>query len=684
MLKQIFIWVICSNFSINYLNSQISNPELLYSGVGNVKDALYSDFNNDSIPDLIVSRRPSSGSLTGLTLLCFGYYTEFNQLAFREDTIVQKTFDKIFLFDFDEDGDEDLVALGGHNGECFSIYRNDFNTFTFTLDIPNIFIDSCLNLLEIIDINHDGKKDLFFIETKNYSDNGKLAINTGQGQFSISDLATYNGDYFIADVNNDNIDDFIFENPKQGEILYLRSNLNTYTTIKLDSTFTYNKNMVDVGDYNGDNEMDYCYLNRDTDSIYIVFSCDINRKSTMVLHHTEGSPYFVDINKDGIKDIYFVRIYNHQLFINDGKGNFIFETKVDKIQPHYPSSKIIYENFDTLSKKSTYIEFSESRVGVFEIIDNKPIFYLGIFESSIFESLDDFESRDIDYDGIPDLVICSRSAGKISYLKGLKNKKFAQNFTDIVSDELGVMNFTFADFNKDGIQDLMYSSFDAGNLIIKYGNADGKFGNKNYLARDVHLLISSSAADYENDGYPDIIYSSPHDSVVYYISNKLGEFQDQVLLSSQNYYGRLISKDLDKDGDIDFLIEDYNNINLNNFVEFINDGEGNFSLSNNVFSPISKNYYFVDLDNDRIEEYIYVHKNENNTSSFRIFKFVNNKFEFWKDVPDVTLVGFGVTFYLIDMNGDKLLDIILKNGYQRCFLFTQRPVFWLGLYPTDI
>lgn len=79
------------------LNSQISIPEVLYKGVGEVNSAVCSDFNNGSIPDLIVARKEINAQDKGLLLLCYGYYTAYGQLAFREDTIIQKEYRRIHI-----------------------------------------------------------------------------------------------------------------------------------------------------------------------------------------------------------------------------------------------------------------------------------------------------------------------------------------------------------------------------------------------------------------------------------------------------------------------------------------------------------------------------------------------------------------------------------------------------------
>jgi hypothetical protein len=641
------------------LNSQISTPEVLYKGVGKVNSAVCSDFNNDSIPDLIVARKEINAQDKGLLLLCFGYYTAYGQLAFREDTIIQKVYSRILLFDHDYDGDDDIVAESSNAIDCFEIFKNENNVFSLTTDKPQLLRDSCINILEIRDFDHDGLKDIFYKSPNTYPEIVKIAFNKGQGNFTVTPLTNMAGDFLIADINKDGIDDIILENRNDKKLIYLESDQGNFNVVNIDTIFGYDKNIIGLDDYNGDGHIDLGYADSVKDSLYIIYNVKNNSYRTAIIaNYWVPDLTFIDVNSDGHKDIYSER----SIFINDGQGNFEFLRAIPSSHAQYPISNIIYQYIDTSNHTSLLINNNGSNIRIYQLTGNQSKTYFGIFDSAVFNSLDDIETIDVDNDGILDLVVCSRWGHAVSFIKGLKNKKFAKALTPIAHDEYGAYDVSFADFNRDGIKDVMYSSIWGGNVIVKYGLGNGKFGDKNILAQYQSLVRGSAAGDFENDGYPDIVYSSLEDEIMYFISNKNGIFQNQIVVADHIQFESIVSKDLDKDGDIDLLVAGIEG-NESNWLSYINDGIGNFQKGSKNFNSKNYNNLFVDIDNDGVEEFFYIKEIDANTSRFVIEKFQNGTFVFWKEVPDIILNPPFVSFPMIDVNGDKLLDIILKNGY---------------------
>ncbi len=137
---------------------------------------------------------------------------------------------------------------------------------------------------------------------------------------------------------------------------------------------------------------------------------------------------------------------------------------------------------------------------------------------------------DLTGDGIPDLVVDNYAADTIWVLLGKGNGTFQAPLIYPAGQGPGFAGpspVTVADLTGDGIPDLIYPDYAAGNVAVRLGNGNGTFG-------PVHTFpvgkgaYQVSVADLTGDGTPDLIVDNAvDDTVSVLLGNGNGTFQPQ-------------------------------------------------------------------------------------------------------------------------------------------------------------
>ena len=182
-----------------------------------------------------------------------------------------------------------------------------------------------------------------------------------------------------------------------------------------------------------------------------------------------------------------------------------------------------------------------------------------------------------------------------------------------------------------------------GKVAIEYGDGNGGFNNKSYILEDLKLLWGSELADFEGDGYPDIIATSLLDSLIYFVRNKEGVFQNPEVIDSNKRFTTTHSADFERDGDIDLIVSGQ--------IRYFNDGQGNFS-SGSFYYPDDQFRIEADFDDDGEKEVVFA-----NNQSLSIYKYSPTGYVEW---IRFSAPGFysGSEVAVIDYDGDGDLDII--------------------------
>jgi hypothetical protein len=150
-----------------------------------------------------------------------------------------------------------------------------------------------------------------------------------------------------------------------------------------------------------------------------------------------------------------------------------------------------------------------------------------------------------------------------------------------------------ADLNSDGFEDFIVSNF--GNLFGSLAWFDGKTLKENILSNDPGARVVYHI-DFDRDGKKDILalMTQGRESIVFFRNVGNGRFEQKSLLVFPPYFGSSFfeAKDLDFDGDLDFVYTNGDNADLSIIKKpfhgvriYINNGKDGFQES--YFYPIN-------------------------------------------------------------------------------------------------
>ena len=477
-----------------------------------------------------------------------------------------------------------------------------------------------LNDIQVADLDNDGDEDILTASWDKIS----LYRNEGRGVFS-KQIVILKGSFridalAIADMDGDGRKDIVFAvttarwntfgsvqgikwiknkgNNQFEEPVTIKERLEKYgSTIKFQ-----------VVDLDNDKDLDI------VTSFGTLFKNDGNNK----FYQEEIQPFVynmvvADLNKDGFVDLIGVA-ENHllQWWKNDGKGDF--------------KTVEIYTN-------NTYM--------------NSPI-----------------EVGDLDNDGDNDLVygldFGQKSDSTIILInRNQGGEKFSDPIRISVIFGWSINNLKFADIDKDGYSDIIFTKDDYPAYLFSYKNdGNGNFKEqvillKTFTAGDGRLALS----DIDKDQDFDIVYGIGKDELGLLINNdKAGfsPFKNLIQPKTQDVRA-LKSVDLDGDGDLDILAVSYKGGHT--LVWFKNLQKGNFSeqlpILDDVYGAIDAKVMDIDEDGDFDIALI---------TGGNIFWLQNNGdkgFSRFESLP------WSIVCYNIcqgDLNGDGHLDIVISHS----------------------
>jgi len=184
----------------------------------------------------------------------------------------------------------------------------------------------------------------------------------------------------------------------------------------------------------------------------------------------------------------------------------------------------------------------------------------------------DLAIGDFSGDGKADVAVTSSISGNISILLGNGDGSFQAATSVFVTTPVvtqggpsGLGVIAAADFNKDGKQDLVISTFSAfsqGNIFLLTGNGDGTFAAPQTLFANIESY-SLVAADFDGDGKTDLMLGVVNDSTLvsgtgthaalYYRGNGDGSFQPYQLLYGGETMHSIAVADFNGDGKLDLV-----------------------------------------------------------------------------------------------------------------------------------
>jgi hypothetical protein len=202
---------------------------------------------------------------------------------------------------------------------------------------------------------------------------------------------------------------------------------------------------------------------------------------------------------------------------------------------------------------------------------------------------------DLNGDGKLDLVVSNFLANTVSVLLGNGDgtfqapRQFAVGVvktTFVPGVDTEVLNFRqrrdvrLADFNRDGILDIVVTNYDSGDVSVLLGNGDGTFQTQRRFDATPHPL-GLAVGDVNNDGIPDLVVidSTPANipnNIAVLLGNGDGTFQPEKIFQEPRvlFLANVLLADFNHDGKLDLAV---GGGQLSGTDIYIGNGDGTFT-----------------------------------------------------------------------------------------------------------
>jgi uncharacterized protein (TIGR03437 family) len=520
------------------------------AGIGTSAAAAW-DFNGDGKDDLAVVNM-QDGTVTIMLGSATGKLT-----MGKTYTVAAGSFPtSIVVADINGDGFADIV-VAGYQG-LVTLLGNGDGTFRIGPSTPLL---NAMSFLATGDFNKDGKVDIAFAD---YQDGFlDIMIGNGDGTFQIAPaqyLIGFNAQpFWVEDFDGDGNLDIVFAGGHPDALITMPY---TQTVGVLfgngDGTFAgapaysigYAYSMV-AADFNGDGKPDLAIAGEGSTNILLGGGGSKFRAGTRL--NAGGTPAQIataDFNGDAKLDL----VVDNAVFLGNGDGTFQPLQTVPGTASD--ADGVAVGDFNNDHKLDLAVaNYSENTVTIATGNGNGTFtagatLQVGNNPGAIF-------AADFNRDGNLDLavvnagfVFMTNNPGSLSILLGKGDGTFQKAVSYTLPTEFWPNSINSADFNKDGIPDLVLTAALPGfgnTLVVFIGNGDGTF--KPGVLYPTDFGPSTVAiADFNGDGHLDLIV--PHccgdTDVTYLLGNGDGTFQPEKIIM---YAGANASVVADFNGD---------------------------------------------------------------------------------------------------------------------------------------
>jgi len=199
---------------------------------------------------------------------------------------------------------------------------------------------------------------------------------------------------------------------------------------------------------------------------------------------------------------------------------------------------------------------------------------------------------DLNKDGKQDYLVCEYGnlKGALSWMENMGgDNKFVRH---VIRESPGAIKACLNDYNNDGLTDLFVLFAQGDESIFLFTNkGNGKFEERQLLRfPPVYGSTYMELADFNKDGFPDIIYTcgdnadysvilKPYHGVYIYLNDGKNNFTKKYFFHINGCF-KAMARDFDGDGDLDIaaisFFADYQHRPEEGFVYFENNGDYNF------------------------------------------------------------------------------------------------------------
>jgi len=207
-------------------------------------------------------------------------------------------------------------------------------------------------------------------------------------------------------------------------------------------------------------------------------------------------------------------------------------------------------------------------------------------------------AADFNSDGILDLVGAAQNGTEFLFLQGNGDGTFKAARTTTAPSQ--VLNIAASDFNGDGTLDTFYVDGTANNLVIFQGNGNGTFRAPATIGLTGGGTFHAVSADWDGDGDKDILVTSETDNFLrVYENSGAGTFSFRIS-SNVGISAYLVhAQDFNGDGKDDVVLANTGSLSVK-----LSQGNGNFSSSFSDAPGFPTSLASGDFNNDGIKDLV--------------------------------------------------------------------------------
>lgn len=534
---------------------QSYTQRVLLSGISGIQDMQLTDFNGDSLQDLILTQP----NLQRILFLENQGNLSFTNSRTLLSGAVAAAPTRIISSDIDGDADQDLVVYGVSNGSIY-LLTNDGEA-NFGLPVELISGVSSLSDLQVIDIEGDGDFDILYADRANDSvfwienlENETFGLpqlisaqvrgvssinaadlngdghrdviaasreddrilwypNVGGRNFpttaSIARLAdVYRPDWVhVVDLNGDAALDVLVGSFEEGELVwYPNDGMNGFDSLRVVTEFRIGLTSIEAIDFDGDSDVDILVTDQNTNRV-MLFENDGEGVFTggTLSDAVSGAAdvVAVDINQDGNMDFISAARLSGRLTIHYDDGNSDFASNNQTLMSSFSGvSKVVAADLN-LDNRIDIVAASASSGNIQVFLQQAAsTFSSYVITGSMAEGVSDMLLRDINRDGLPELLIASESRNRLLFYR---NDGSSLNGSVIIDSNAGGISDIHA-YDLDGDDDLdILAANTTVDRLVWYENSVGVFGQQTVIDQNIEGPSSVTTGDIDNDGVDDIV-----------------------------------------------------------------------------------------------------------------------------------------------------------------------------------
>ncbi len=254
---------------------------------------------------------------------------------------------------------------------------------------------------------------------------------------------------------------------------------------------------------------------------------------------------------------------------------------------------------------------------------------------------------DFNGDGIEDFVF-QRNAGGLFGLLGTSSG----TFTQLDTDGLPGNPMAAADFNNDGITDVI--SISSGAAFLSLGTGDGHLSpNFAAVSSTVDPATALAVADVNRDGSADLIMANPNGSVDVLLAHGDSTFQPTLNFSLSAAASSLVAADLNEDGNPD-IVTVSSATSDGVLTVALGDGSGNFTSQSTAIAAGPVSVVTADFNGDQHTDVAVAHSAVNSVSVL-----LGNGNGTFGAPASFALAATPVQMLTDDINGDGNADLVV-------------------------